>query len=88
MKSTRCGHAEISLFWRDEDSKPATVNIAISSKIFLPKAFQGNHEKASEINMDEILGTHGYNEQWLIEKMGFRSPNQVRREYAFDRKAA
>jgi len=31
----------------------------ISSKIFMPKAFQGNHEKTSEINMDEIFGTHG-----------------------------
>ncbi|MDP8255209.1 MAG: hypothetical protein P9M14_05625, partial [Candidatus Alcyoniella australis] len=33
---------------------------SISSKIFLPKAFQvqDNHEKASEINMDEIFGTH------------------------------
>ena len=29
-----------------------------------------------------------YNEQWLIEKMGFRSPDQVRREYVFDRKTA
>ena len=28
-----------------------------------------------------------YNEQWLIEKMGYRSPNQVRREDAFDKKA-
>ena len=24
----------------------------------MPKAFQGNHEKTSEINMDEIFGTH------------------------------
>ena len=39
MKSTRCGHAEISLFCRDEDAKPATVNIMISSKIFMPKTF-------------------------------------------------
>ncbi|MFH1924848.1 MAG: IS3 family transposase, partial [Planctomycetota bacterium] len=23
-----------------------------------------------------------YNEEWLIEKMGFRSPTQARREYA------
>lgn len=29
-----------------------------------------------------------YNEQWLIEKMGFRSPNQARRELDVDRKAA
>ena len=28
-----------------------------------------------------------YNEQWLIEKMGFRSPNQARREYALNEAA-
>jgi len=28
-----------------------------------------------------------YNEQWLIEKMGFRSPDQVQREFNVDRKA-
>jgi len=29
-----------------------------------------------------------YNEQWLIEKMGFRSPNQARRDLDVDRRAA
>lgn len=29
-----------------------------------------------------------YNEEWLIEKMGYRSPLQARREHAVDRKAA
>jgi len=66
MKSTSWGHAEISLFCRDEDAKPATVNIMISSKIFLPKAFQGNHEKTSEINMDEIFGTHEVNFAFIL----------------------
>ena len=29
-----------------------------------------------------------YNEQWLIEKNGFRSPNQARRDFDVDRRAA
>jgi len=44
-------------------------------------------------NVEEVGAAVGafikrYNEQWLVEKMGFRSPDQVQREFNVDRKVA